>query len=689
MATPQPLPAPRSWFAREGSPAPLGVTRLEAENAFNFALYAKHATGVTLLLYAAADLVNPVYQYRMVFPGNKTGRIWHCRLPSATVERAQYYAYSVEGAFAPAQGHRFDPEKVLLDPYAHAVYFPPTHDREAARAPGANAGKAPLGVLPLSNEQFDWGNDARPRHAHDTVIYEMHVRGFTARANSGVGAGRRGTYAGVIEKIPYLKELGVTVVELMPVHQFDPAEGNYWGYMTLNFFSPHHAYSGDTALGAQLTEFREMVKALHAAGIEVVLDVVYNHTAEQDESGPTYSYRGVDNTSYYLLDPADLSKYRNDTGTGNTVHCANRYVRKMIVDSLHFWAEQMHVDGFRFDLASIFTRNSDGTVNLEDPPVISEITGARSMTNIRLIAEAWDLATYQLGRAFPGMSWLQWNGKFRDELRRFVKGDEGLVPTLMQRLYGSDDLFPEELELGYRPYQSVNYICSHDGFTMRDLVSYERKRNEANGEGNRDGTDANYSWNCGWEGDEGVPAEVAALRKQQVKNFCALLMLANGTPMFLAGDEFMNTQRGNNNPYNQDNETTWLDWDLLETNSDVFRFFREMIAFRKSHPSLGRGTFWRGDVRWYGVGSAVDMAPWSRSLAFFLSGASQDDQDIYAMINAWSEPLDFVIQEGTAAEWRRVVDTSLPSPQDIGSPVPIDSLTYRVNARSVVVFVRL
>jgi glycogen operon protein len=515
----------------------------------------------------------------------------------------------------------------------------------------------------------------------------MHVKGFTARANSGVPEQDRGTFDGIIAKIPYLKQLGVTVLELLPVYQFDPQERNYWGYMPLAFFALYHAYSGERAPGAQIDEFRRMVKALHEADIEVVLDVVYNHTTEDNQGGPNYSYRGLDNSTYYLLEP-DMITYRNDAGTGNVLHTANRATRKLVLDSMRYWVEEMHVDGFRFDLASIFTRQSDGSINLDDPPVIAEISGDRLFENKRLIAEAWDLATYQLGRSFPGITWLQWNGRFRDDIRRFVKSDGDMVPALMQRLYGSDDLFPDSIELGYRPFQSVNYINSHDGFCLGDLVSYNEKHNLANGRNNTDGPSDNYSWNCGVEGNFGVPAEVLALRKRQVKNFCALLMLANGTPMFSAGDEFMNTQGGNNNPYNQDNETSWLDWDLAESNRDVLRFFQKMIAFRKSHPSLARSTFWRDSVRWYGVGPNVDMSPSSRTLAFFLDGRSVGDQDIYAIVNAYWEPLDFTIQVGQAQEWGRVADTNLASPDDISDPVAIANLTYRAGPRSVVVFVR-
>jgi isoamylase len=677
----------RDWYALEGAPSPLGVVYVEAEKAYNFALYSHHATAVTLMLYRDRDPVNPVYTLDLKYPGNKTGRVWHCRIPATVVERAKYYAYRIDGPRNISEGHRFDPDKVLLDPYAHSVYFPPAHSREAARVPGKNDGKAPLGIIRNTDGDFDWGADHHPRHGSETVMYEMHVKGFTARANSGVNEASRGTYRGVIEKIPYLKELGVNVVELLPVQQFDPQEGNYWGYMTLNFFSPHHNYASDRRAGAQIREFKEMVRSLHEAGIEVILDVVYNHTTEWDEIGPNYSYRGIDNSSYYLLE-ADRSKYRNDAGCGNVLHMANRHVRKMMMDSLRFWVREMHVDGFRFDLASIFTRRSDGSINLADPPAIGEISSARSLEHVRLIAEAWDLASYQLGRDFPGITWLQWNGKFRDDLRKIVRGDGGLIGTLMTRLYGSDDLFPDQAELGYRPFQSVNYVCSHDGFNMRDLVSYTERRNWANGHNNTDGMSDNFSWNCGWEGDEGVPADVVGKRKQRVKNLFALLMLSNGTPMFCAGDEFFHTQGGNNNPYNQDNETTWLDWCRLEEHRDLFRFVQGMIAFRKDHPSLGRSTFWRESVRWYGTGKDVDMGSASKSLALCIHGAPVLDDDLYVIVNNCPESLDFTVQEGEARDWRRAVDTSLPSPSDVDVGVPVPSLIYRMAPHSVVVLVR-
>ncbi|HEX7484594.1 MAG TPA: isoamylase [Vicinamibacterales bacterium] len=688
MNTSDCLPSP--WARAEGLPSPLGATWNAKARGWNFAIYSKHATSITLLLYGRDEFIKPLYRFRLDHLIHKSGRVWHCWLAEDAIPGAAYYAYSVDGPYDPAAGLRFDPAKVLFDPYARAMFFPPGFDREAAKGRGSNAGRAPLGVLEASRRPNGWEEPCPPRHSWDTVIYELHVRGFTRRANSGVAADRRGTFAGVIDKIPYLVDLGVTVVELLPVFQRDPQERNYWGYMPLNFFAPHADYAAAGAPEGAIAEMQAMMRALHGAGIEVVLDVVYNHTVEADEIGPTYSYRGHDNSTYYLLSD-DRSRYRNDSGTGNVLHTANMAVRKMVVDSMRSWARDMHVDGFRFDLASIFTRRTDGSIDLDDPPMVSAIDADPDVKNLRLIAEAWDLQSYQLGRRFPGIEWYQWNDRYRDEVRAFVRGDKGTVGNLMTRLYGSSDQFPDELLDAYHAFQSINLITSHDGFCLYDLVSYNQKHNRANGQDNADGTDHNTSWNCGYEGDEGAPTDVLVLRRQQVKNFCALLFLSNGTPMFCAGDEFMQTQGGNNNPYNQDNETTWLDWVLLERNRDIHRFFKMMIAFRKAHPSIGRSRFWREDVQWHGLGRDPDWSDESHHVSYCLHGASQGDRDLYVMINAGPEDLAFAIQEGPAADWRRVVDTARPSPGDLvaDEEAPLlKSSDYTVRARSVVVLVR-
>lgn len=660
---------------------------MEQERAFNFAISAELADSVTLLLYTPTELVIPAFVYRFDFLRNKSGHIWHCRIPVADIRECRYYAYSVAGEDS-AGVHGFDPQKILLDPYAKAVFFPPEFDRMLAMREGSNAGKAPLGMLTDHRAEFDWEETRPPQHEADAIIYELHVRGFTKNPNSGVDPSRAGTYAGLVDKIPYLKDLGVTVVELMPIFQRDPQEGDYWGYMPLNFFAPHAQYASRRN-DEQRTEFKNMVKAFHEADIGIILDVVYNHTCEGDHKGPIYSYKGLGSASYYMMTSDPANPYANYSGTGNTLNFGRGHVRKMVMDSLRCWKKEMHIDGFRFDLASVFSRNADGSLNWGHAPIFAEIAADPDLGPLRLIAEPWDTGAYQLGRGFPGITWLQWNGRFRDDVRRFVKGDEGMVPDLMRRIYGSDDFFPDNRNDAYHPYQSVNFVTSHDGFTLYDLVSYNEKHNLANGQNNQDGMNDNYSWNCGHEGDTGAPAEVLALRRKQVKSFFCLLMLSNGTPMFRAGDEFLNTQFGNNNPYNQDNITGWLDWSQLQSNRDIFGFFKNMIAFRKSHPTLSRSRFWREDVAWYGTGAAADLSHDSHSLAFCLRGASQGDQDIYVMMNAYWKELEFHIQEGSPSEWTRVIDTALPSPNDFSnSSRPLKTSSYQVQARSVVVLLR-
>ena len=679
------------WERSEGTPYPLGATLVEDGQALNFALYGKHAESVTLLLFADNALCEPLLSYAFNRLKNKSGPIWHCRLRIEEVGAATFYAYQVDG---PTGGsafhwHAFDPAKLLLDPYARAVFFPPTFSRQAAIAPGSNMGQAPLGMLAPTFAPVAKDGDHRQQSGH--IIYEMHVRGFTRRAESGVAADRRGTFAGVIDKIPYLQDLGVTAVELMPVYQFDPQENNYWGYMPLNFFSPHQQYSCRPQAKSPHHEFREMVEALHAAKIEVILDVVYNHTCELDQSGPTYSFKGIDNSTYYLLTADPQHPYANYSGTGNTFRTGNRGGRRLIVDSLRFWVEQMRVDGFRFDLASIFSRGTDGEINLSDPPIFDQIAGDAEFDGIHLIAEPWDAGgLFQLGSKFPGLRWMQWNARYRDTLQRFVRGDGGLVADLMTRVYGSADLFPDDLTRAYRPYQSVNYVASHDGSTLYDLVSYNQKHNWANGHDNTDGSNE-YSWNCGCEGSDGLTPEIMRLRKQQVKNFFTLLLLSNGTPMFRMGDEFLQTQQGNNNPYNQDNETTWLDWRLLDEHHDMFRFVSLAICFRKSHRSIGRAHFWREDVAWYGAERPVDMSERSQTLAYCVHGASYEDDDVYTMVNAGPQPVAFGIQEGELGSWRRVIDTAEPAGRDIlepGRERAVNSPYYQVQAHSVVVLVR-
>ncbi|QDT36160.1 glycogen debranching protein [Stratiformator vulcanicus] len=680
------------WIAEEGTLDPPGVYWDEAAQAWNFTLYSRQAQSLTLLLYGDESHSTPLLEFEFDLFKNRSGPVWHCRIPKASAPGARFYAYRASG---PIEGidvwHAFDEKKLLLDPYAKAVYFPPQFNRSSACRPGDNAGKAALGVIDADRE-FDWQGDQPIQHGHDLVVYEMHVRGFTRNPNSGVAAPNRGKFEGIIEKIPYLVELGVTAVEFMPVFQFDPHEGNYWGYMPLNFFAPHSQFAAiPEDYCHQRNEFREMVRQLHKAGIEVLLDVVFNHTCEGDETGPTYSFKGIDSGLYYTFSGDELHPYANYTGCGNTLNAHSVAVQKLVVESLKYWTKEMHVDGFRFDLASIFARRSDGSIDNQQPPIFGQLTSAfEGPITPRLIAEPWDAAgLYQLGRSFPGWLWMQWNGAYRDTMQRFVAGESGLITELMTRLYGSRDLFPDDEFNSCRPWQSINYISSHDGSPLYDLASFEEKSNWANGEDNRDGPHE-FRFNCGWEGDTNVPAKVMRLRRQQVKNYFTLLFLSNGTPMFRMGDEFMQTQDGNNNPYNQDNETSWLDWTRLEQNRDVFRFVKEFISFRKTHSTINRSTFWREDITWYGTGKHVDMGPHSQSLAFCLRGERCGDEDIYVMINGCPSTLHFQVQEGWAETWRIVIDTAAESPEDIyppGEEPTLETLKIDVAARSIVVLI--
>ncbi|MFO1045838.1 MAG: isoamylase [Planctomycetaceae bacterium] len=683
-------PARGQWSAVEGQPFPLGVNWLPQDQAYNFAVYSMHARSVELLLFREDDLEQPVVVFSFDPLRNKSGCVWHCRIPISATNDAKFYAYRMCGSEAQVGDtrHAFDSDKLLLDPYARSVYFPANFDRSAAQRPGSNLGKAPLGLLIECQCKFEWDDDVHIRHEADLIIYEMHVRGLTRHPSSGVPVDQRGTFEAVIAKIPHLVELGITAVELMPVFQFDPLEGNYWGYMPLNFFAPHHAYSDSPDHCAQRSQFRRMVQALHAAGIEVILDVVFNHTCEGDANGPTYSFKGIDNSTYYLVAGHSPNPYLNFSGCGNTLHTSNVAVRRLIIDSLRYWATEMHVDGFRFDLASVFTRNSDGSINLDDPAIFAEIAGDPALADVRLVAEPWDAeGTFLLGRRFPGTLWMQWNAHYRDTLQRFVRGDAGLVGNLMTALYGSSDLFPDDRANALRPYQSVNYITSHDGFTLYDLVSYSHRHNEANGHNNTDGT-TDLSDNCGVEGDANVSADVLRLRKQQVKAFFCLLMLSNGTPMFRMGDEFLHTQGGNNNPYNQDNETSWLDWRRLEEHQDVFRFFKEMIAFRKAHPSISRSHFWRDDVHWFGPDGPVEFYSVSQALAFSLCGESDNDANLSALINGSDRPVTFRLQRGSSTVWHKMIDTAAESPRDILSGDRVGDIvmgTLEIAPHSVVV----
>ncbi|HQR44408.1 MAG TPA: glycogen debranching protein GlgX [Thermoanaerobaculia bacterium] len=681
-----------------GRSAPLGATL--RGGGVNFSVWSKHATGFDLLLFDHVEDARPARVIPFDPAANRTYHYWHAFVPG--VGAGQLYGYRARGPFDPARGLRFDPGKVLLDPYGRAVAVPEGYSREAARAPGDNAASAMKSVV-VDVSGYDWEGD-RPlrRPCSQTIVYEMHVRGFTRHPSSGVAAAKRGTFAGLVEKIPYLRDLGITAVELLPVFHFDPSDAppgrvNYWGYQPVSFFAPHPAYSSHPDPHGAVDEFRDMVKALHRAGIEVILDVVFNHTSEGNHEGPTLSLRGLDNPTYYLLE-ADRSRYANFSGTGNTLNANHPAVRRMILDSLRYWVTEMHVDGFRFDLAAILSRDESGNV-LANPPVLWDIDSDPALAGAKMIAEAWDAAgLYQVG-SFVGDGWREWNGRFRDDVRSFLRGEEGFVRRLADRLVGSPEIFGHESR---EAEQSVNFVTCHDGFTLNDLVSYDRKHNEENGEGNRDGADDNRSWNCGVEGPTDDPA-VEGLRNRQVKNFLAVTMLSLGMPMLAMGDEMRRTQRGNNNAYGRDDETNWLDWTLLATHADVHRFVSHLArrrVLRDPGPELERVSLTellrQAKFSWSGVKAGEpDWGDRSHSLAV-TAELRRERLLVHLLLNAWREPLDFELPEVPVAAhggWRRWIDTSRESPGDIvpwPDAPPVPGTVCRAGERSVVVlFARL
>ena len=641
-----------------------------------------------LCFYEGTDYYQPLVQIELDPLFNRTDDVWHCRVNGSQIAGVQFYSFRATSDPAiTGEGTLYPTGKELLDPYARRLFFPAAFQLNNGRGEGSNAGSAVLGVLPSKTpDSFPWGVEERVRHEGDLLIYEMHVRGFTKNHNSGVSDNLQGTYLGVVEKIPYLRQLGVTAVELMPVFAFDPRGANYWGYMPISYFAPHCAYA--TNPKEAVDEFRQMVKALHAAQIEVILDVVFNHSAEAGADGPVYSLKGLDNRDYYLTTGSPPDTYLDFSGTGNTLNAASPPMQRLLLDSLRYWVSEMHVDGFRFDLASVLARRSDGTLDLDDPPIFAEIAADPILGNVRMIAEPWDASNgYLLGPRFPGVNWMQWNGRYRDLLKRFVRGEGGLIGELMTRVYGSDDLFPGDAVDARHPYQSVNYIVSHDGFTLYDTVAYNQQRNLPNGENNNDGPSENLSWNCGFEGDGAVPPHVLLLRKQQARNFFTLQMLSNGTPMIRMGDEFLQTQVGNSNPWNQDNDTAWLDWDRLKEHSDIARFVSKLIAFRNAHPCICQSRFWRGNVAWYGPAGPVDFSSESRALAYTISGISERDANVLVIANMCWEAVSFAIQ--APGPWLRVIDTSKKQPTDIIDAGDEETLSkfVSVQARSVIVAV--
>jgi glycogen operon protein len=645
------------------------------------------------LLFDREDDASPSGIIRFDRVKNRTYHYWHMWVPK--LQPGQIYGYRVEGPSDPTCGLCFDSDKVLLDPYGRGVIVPKNYNRESAIEPGDNAATAMKSVV-VDPSTYDWEGDSPPRQpAARTIIYEMHVRGFTRNPNSGLSEKTRGTYAGLIEKIPYLEQLGITAVELLPVFQFDdqdcpPGKINYWGYAPVSFFAPHQAYSSRQEPLGPVNEFRDMVKALHRAGIEVILDVVFNHTAEGDGRGPTVGFRGIDNPTYYILEDGG-ARYANFSGCGNTLNANHPVVRRMIVDSLRYWVEEMHVDGFRFDLASILTRDATGHP-LPNPPVLWDIESDPALAGTKLIAEAWDAAgLYQVG-SFVGHAWKEWNGRFRDDIRDFFRGEPGSLRRLADRMVGSPEIFAHEQR---EAEQSINFVTCHDGFTLNDLVSYNDKHNEANGEENRDGANDNRSWNCGVEGPTDDP-EVESLRNRQVKNLLTVNLMSLGTPMILMGDEVRRTQLGNNNAYCHDNGLSWFDWTLVEEHADLHRFVKLLCAQRRlrsvehERQRISLTDMLRDATKsWHGVKlGQPDWSDDSRSVA--LSGElCSEGVQFHLILNAYWEPLDFDLPAPPDGQrWRRWIDTSLDSPHDIApwdEAPQVSGSSYRVADRAVAV----
>jgi isoamylase len=690
-------PTARGRFPVEpGSPHPLGA--VPSASGVNFSLFSSNATGVELLLFRAHDSREPFQTIPFDPYVNKTFHFWHVFVRG--LEPGVHYAYRVDGP-SDSAGQRFNKNKLLIDPYArgnsHSLW-----DRDSSRTAEDNLRTSMRSVV-IDASGYDWeGDEPLKRPLEDCIIYEAHVRGFTQSPTSGVR--HPGTFAGLIEKIPYLKDLGVTAVELLPIFDFDESavlrtvDGkpvrNFWGYSTIGYFAPQSSYCLDPESGGHLREFRDFVKAMHKAGLEVILDVVFNHTDEGNHQGPTYSFRGIDNRVYYLLVPWAMQYYLDFSGCGNTFNCNHPIGQKLIAECLLYWVRETHVDGFRFDEGSILSRGEDGMPAVH-PPLVWIIELDEDLADTKLIAEAWDAAgLYQIGH-FPGDRWSEWNGCYRDDVRRFVRGDPGLVGAVASRLGGSADIYQQR---GGSPLNSINFVTCHDGFTLNDLVSFNQKHNEANGEDNRDGINDNFSWNCGEEGASADPT-INSLRNRQIRNFMAILMLSRGIPMFAAGDEVGRSQKGNNNAYCQDNEISWFDWSLVTKHSELLRYFRNMIRFRKMHAAVRRGQFFNGsvnerglkDVSWHGT--KLNHPGWddssARALAMTLAGFD-GDSDLHVMFNMFWERLEFELPVVPARRWCLAVNTAQPSPQDMadpGSEPDVAGNAYLVEARSVVVLV--
>ena len=673
----------------DGSPKKLGA--YPTEEGVNFAVYSKTAERVVLDLFDTPDSKQPTVSIELNPAVNKTGSVWHILVKG--LKAGALYLYRVDGPYNPPEGHRFNFNKFLLDPYAKAftpgsIFKSYNLQRERGLAGIENGKLSDLSNFPkcvvVDDNDFDWQGDKPLNIPLDkSIIYETHIKGFTASETSAVK--NPGTYKGFIQKIPYLKELGITAVEFLPTFEFDENENgninpktgeklsNFWGYSTIGFFAPKTSYSSDLTPGGSVREFKELVRELHKAGIEVILDVVYNHTAEGNEHGYTFSFRGFENSAYYLLVPHEKQYYTNFSGCGNTVNASHPVAANLILDSLRYWVTEMHVDGFRFDLASALCRNQQG--NMQGFPYLTNaISEDPILANTKIIAEPWDCGGgYQVG-GFPGGRWSEWNDRYRNDIRRFVRGDEGVITGAATRLAGSSDLYNHS---DRQPSASINFITAHDGFTLNDLVCYNGKHNEENGECNRDGTDDNNSWNHGYEGATSNP-KIEKLREKKIKNFILSLFVSQGVPMMTAGDEFRRTQGGNNNAYCQDNEISWINWDLLSKNGDVFHFTKEMIRLRKNHPVFRRKNFFsiqKPEIEWFDAESKTpDWGKMKRFLGFKISGSGSrhengtPDNDFYVAAN--TDIYDITLNlplPPRGKKWYRVVDTSIDGSDCISS----------------------
>ena len=688
------------FITKKGTRYPVGATCMD-EGA-NFCVFSRHATSMELLLYKSPQSLTPVEKIMLDPHENRDFYFWNIFVSG--VKPGMAYTWRADGPDdTRISGFRFDKRRQLLDPWA-GVVFDGFWQREEAKR---NVLAQPIkGIVPSCLDHYDWEGVPMPEiPPQEAVIYEMHVRGFTRHPSSKVL--NPGTFTAVIDKIPYLKELGINHVEFLPVMAFDEQdvpEGarklglkNYWGYSPHSFFALHPAYFIDSLRPDCMNEFRDMVKALHRADIGVILDVVFNHTAEGGEDGPIINFKGLSNREFYHLDPVDRRKYRDFTGCGNTVNCNHPQVTFFIIECLEYWVRYFHIDGFRFDLASVLARGEDGKP-MHHAPVIWSLEFSRAISKAHLIAEAWDAGgLYQVG-GFPGYRWQEWNGMYRDTVRRFIRGDKGLVGEIATRISGSSDLYEPS---GRAPFNSINFVTCHDGFTLWDLVSYEKKHNEPNGENNRDGSDQNFSCNYGVEG-ETSDKQIISLRIRQAKNFMATLLVSVGVPMLLSGDEVLRTQKGNNNAWCQDNEISWFDWRLLKDNYDMFRFTKKMISFRKRHPSLRRKQFLTGrrvqgrefpDIVWHG--KRLFEPEWldssSRFLGFTMSGITADEEDFHVLLNMdEKESVEVELPGILWGKWYLSVDTFNTPPEEIFDPEDQRSVgkRYRVGPRSVVIFER-